>query len=253
MCFFHLFHSLNYQTVYRRQGRKGATTKPVVFVHGIGAGLIVYSRFLANLPRETTVYVLEWTHISMTLGAEDAPCIDQTVEMLHTMLSADGHADALFVGHSLGTIVISWLLRGDRASRSLVYGAVMIDPIGFLLSEPSVVYNFIHRTPSDSVELMMHYFVARELYIANTLSRQFSWSHAVLFAEDLPPGENLVVLSGADAIVPAQLVRAYLQKCNEKTKRTEIIWHPDMHHGSIVLNVGAIKEICIKINEMITV
>ncbi len=92
---------LFFQTVYRRQGHVVAT-KPIVFMHGIGAGLFVYARFLATLPAEATVYVLEWSHVSMTLGAEHPPTVHQTIDMLHALLAADGHANAVFVGHSLG-------------------------------------------------------------------------------------------------------------------------------------------------------
>jgi hypothetical protein len=77
----------------------------------------------------------------------------------------------------------------------------------------------------------MHFFVSRELFIANTLSRHFSWSHNVLFQDDLPrptPAATTttttsssppavfpfpptaVVLSSADAIVPAPDTLAYL-------------------------------------------
>lgn len=39
------------------------------------------------------------------------------------------------------------------------------------------LYNF--------VDFLMHFFVSRELFIANTLSRHFSWSENIMFVEDL--------------------------------------------------------------------
>eukprot|EP00122_Pirum_gemmata_P015735 Pgem_evm2s14714 len=95
----------------------------------------------------------------------------------------------------------------------------------------------------------MHYFVSRELYISHTLSRQFSWSNAVIFASDLPIinvnndpqlqiNKNIVILSGADAIVPSHDVNNYLQGYNNevlgkenKRLHTEVIIFPNTHHG----------------------
>ena len=61
----------------------------------------------------------------------------------------------------------------------------------------------------------------QELYIAHTLARHFSWSHAALFLEDLPADVHVqILLSGADAIVPARLVRAYVeQHCSLQVPR----------------------------------
>eukprot|EP01135_Chromosphaera_perkinsii_P001115 Nk52_evm65s158 gene=Nk52_evmTU65s158 len=241
--------------------------KPVVFIHGIGAGLVIYLRFLKEMPTNTTVYLLEWPHVSMTYGSENVPSVNESVDLLHHMLAHDGYSEAVFAGHSLGSSVISWLLRGDARSRSLVASTILIDPIVFLLSDPSVVYNFIHRAPSDSVEIMMHYFVARELYIANTLSREFSWSHTIMFAEDFPTNadmgskNNTIVLSGEDAIVPVRKVKSYLdayaqksaQGVDSKKKKVnhEVIWYPTLHHGEMVLNGPAIKAIASRMQELI--
>ena len=198
----------------------GQITKPIVFIHGIGAGLVIYLSFIKRcFPISSPLYLLEWPHVSMTFGAEEVPSEKQTIEAIRALMYQNGHSEAVFVGHSLGTAAISWLLRSEenqefeeatselsskkntamanplsplntthslRTLPSLVSSVVLIDPIVFLLSDPSVVFNFIHRTPTCSVELMMYYFVSRELYIANTLSRQFSWSHTILFEEDLP-------------------------------------------------------------------
>ena len=63
---------------------------------------------------------------------------------------------------------------------------VLLDPVTFLLCDPAIASNFLHRVPRTVLELLMHFFVSRELFIAHTLSRHFSWSHNALFVEDLP-------------------------------------------------------------------
>ena len=66
-----------------------------------------------------------------------------------------------------------------------VYSTVLLDPVIFLLCDPTVATTFVYKDPQSCVDLVMHYFLSRELFIANALSRHFQWSHNILFVEDL--------------------------------------------------------------------
>uniref|UniRef100_A0A0G4GTA8 AB hydrolase-1 domain-containing protein n=1 Tax=Chromera velia CCMP2878 TaxID=1169474 RepID=A0A0G4GTA8_9ALVE len=209
-------------------GKEGVRKRPLVFVHGLGIGYLHYARLFWELCRtdekgnETPMFCLENPNTIMSLGAETGASYKATLKLFSDLLKEEGYKDACFVGHSFGTITVSWLLRhGGEEGRRLVASTVLIDPITFLLCEPSVAYNFIHKEPETAVELMMNFFVSSELYTANTLGRNFSWSHAVVFFEDLPKGpeaRNAVVLSSEDSIVPAHKVRAYLDESNRRYK-----------------------------------
>jgi len=48
-----------------------------------------------------------------------------------------------------------------------------------------VATNVVYKEPKNTIDFLMHFFVARELFIANALSRHFNWSHNILFVEDL--------------------------------------------------------------------
>ena len=41
------------------------------------------------------------------------------------------------------------------------------------------------QDPTNTMDLCMHFFLSRELFIANALSRHFEWSNNILFVEDL--------------------------------------------------------------------
>ena len=68
---------------------------------------------------------------------------------------------------------------------------MLLDPVTFLLHDPAIANNFINRVPTTSMELLISYFVSKELYIAHTLARHFSWSHNVLFHEELAGVQGL--------------------------------------------------------------
>jgi hypothetical protein len=116
----------------------------------------------------------------------------------------------------------------------------------------------------------MHYFVSRELFIAHTLSRHFSWSHNVLFPEtDLPPNHGraslnggaralpptVVVLSGHDAIVPATKTRDYLARSAAALQagggapRFEVVWLEGLQHGEMCLRADHLDMVQAKVRE----
>lgn len=230
------------------------SVKPIVFIHGLGVGLFQYCRLIFGFPTHADVYLLEWPHIQMKLGAEHAPSPSDTISSLKIILERDGHFDACFVAHSFGTIVPSWFLKSkDEGVSNLVSSVVLIDPIVFLLADPTVAYNFIYRTPASPIELGINYFVATELFTANTLARQFSWSHAALFGENLPSGKNSVFLSGADAIVPASKVYFYLDSWNQNNQKDNlnIFWFDSHHHGDLIVSGRDVELICAKIQEAV--
>lgn len=92
---------------------------------------------------------------------------------------------ACFVAHSLGTCVVSWMLH-HKKTRPLVATTVLIDPVTFLLCMPKVCASFVHPDPKCVSTYLSSFMLAKELYIANALSRHFNWSHNAVFLENLP-------------------------------------------------------------------
>jgi len=125
----------------------------------------------------------------------------------------------------------------------------------------------------------MHNFVSRELFIAHTLSRHFSWSHNVLFPDtDLPPiqksGSNsstgegkstppptVVVLSGNDAIVPTRETADYLARCAAEMRASsadpnqpinelfEVMCLEGIQHGEMCLHTSHLNMVQARLQE----
>ncbi len=177
------------QSIYRRIGtgsREGAgkdKRMPVFFIHGLGIGFTHYLNVIYNLPKDVDVYLLEWPHVSMQLTTK-VPKMEETIRITNAVLEAHGHEAACFLAHSLGTTVVSWMLH-DEVGRSKVAATVLLDPVTFLLCDPTVATNFVYRPPSNTIDFLMHFFISRELFISNALSRHFNWSHNIMFVEDL--------------------------------------------------------------------
>lgn len=82
------------------------------------------------------------------------------------------------------------------------------------LWEPALPYNFLYAAARSPMQLLMRYFVARELGVANTLQRNFDWISSLLRPSDIPnvgdPSKASVFLSERDAIVDTPRIAAYL-------------------------------------------
>jgi len=98
------------------------------------------------------------------------PSIDETVSTITSVLDYHNHPKACFLTHSLGSTAVSWMLHNKEVAHR-VGATVMLDPVTFLLCDPTVASSFIHREPESTFEFLVHFFVARELHVANALSR----------------------------------------------------------------------------------
>lgn len=164
---------------------------PIVFIHGIGIGFTHYISLIWNLPTEVDVYLVEWPHVAMQMRSE-VPTANEVVNTFINILDHDNHEKACFVGHSLGTTAVAWMLRHEKGLKR-VASTVLLDPVTFLLCDPTVATVFVYKDPTKTIDFLMHYFLSRELFIANALSRHFSWSHNILFVEDLTENSKLQV------------------------------------------------------------
>ncbi|KAJ3155408.1 hypothetical protein HDU86_004310 [Geranomyces michiganensis] len=190
-----------------RSGHRGAAGEedlPLVFIHGLGGGLWCYIKFLTKLwhkQRERPIYLVELPHVSMRF-TKDSPDPDASVRSIAKMLADHGHDSAVFVGHSLGTAYLSYIQKHTTLARGMVF----LDPVCFRIYDTSLLYNFVHRRPGagggewKANHLLMHWLVARELWISHWISRHFIW-HRIHLPADRLPHHTHVVISEHDNLI----------------------------------------------------
>jgi hypothetical protein len=230
------FRPLTILTAYRSPARhltywhRRHTSKkrlPVLFIHGIGIGLYPYTSFLRDLNSELEteatddgevgIIALEIMPVSSRITH---PALEKDVMIFEIMeiMQYHGWSRFVLVSHSYGSIIAAHLLKSDRFA-PLIGPTVFIDPVSFLLHLPDVAYNFIARRPAQANEYQLWYFGSKDIGVAHTLARRFSWIDNIIWKEDLgikaeeyqQEGRNVtVVLSGKDLIVDTQTVGQYL-------------------------------------------
>ncbi|KAI8971197.1 Alpha/Beta hydrolase protein [Pilobolus umbonatus] len=220
---------------------------PVVFIHGIGTGLLGYIEFLHQLLHmNRPVFFVELPYVSMRM-VDSVPSARETVMEIRDMLKHHGYSKAVYVSHSLGTATTSWIMNLDPG---IVSGSILIDPICFLLHYHHVAFNFVHRLPTRWIEYVVHYLASKEMYISHYISRHFHWFESIYFTQPMhgPLSNATVFLSENDIIVPSLDVYSYLSKHN-----INAVIMPQLQHAAFLINskwkntiLNEIKCICIQ-------
>lgn len=247
-------------------------TLPVVFIHGIGAGLKIYRDKITKISKEnprSAIYLLEVPAVTMKF-VEKLPKKKEFVAAVSALLKSNGHKEAIFCGHSLGTVVTTWIVH---SAPELCKRVILIDPVCFLLHLPDVAFNFLHRKPVTANHWLYWYFVSNEPGIAWFLGRGFFWFENILWIEEIPKTcEMTVFLSENDMIVDVPSVFKYLThetipfnttdklQSGDKVVRSNknvaalktVLWSgPDMDHAMYLLMPGPSADVVDAVREAV--
>jgi len=206
---------------------------PLVFVHGVGLGPLPYVGFIEELTKQSNgpTIVIELPFVAQRLsGLPQAPDEMRTVEAIAGALQRHNIHAATFVGHSLGTIYLSWVAR---LRPELLASAVFLDPICFLLHHSKVCANFLYAKPADDQADLEHYFIKSELSIVSYFHRHFYWYANNLWVQDLPCPTS-VVLSENDNIVPVTAIDSYLRR-----RSVSVLKLDSARHGEFIMDKEA--------------
>ncbi|KAH9076162.1 hypothetical protein Ae201684P_012650 [Aphanomyces euteiches] len=236
------------------------TAEPMVFVHGIGSGLVSYIHLiyrLATTHKNRQLFFLELPHVSMQL-CDHVPTKEETLSAVQAMFAEHNITTGVhWMGHSLGSSIVSWVVQ-DKPE--LVSHVTLVDPVVLLLWKADIVFNIMYREPSNAVQVLMWYFVTHEIHIAHMMRRHFHWYESVLFPEDLPrhPETNAVAatvfLSSKDLILNAPAVYDYLQQGVQfskfevsKNKIPAVLWE-GITHGEMLLYPSTTTQVVDNVN-----
>ena len=122
---------------------------PIVMAHGIG-GLCAYFDFVKSLlPLDAPLIVLEIPSVSLHI-APNVPSIEAHVQSMSSILDRHGFEKAVFIGHSFGSSIVSWMVqsRPDRVAAS-----VFMDPVVFMLHLTDILRNWTYEEPVNQLSM----------------------------------------------------------------------------------------------------
>lgn len=224
---------------------KSSAGIPLIVLHGLGIGLAQYASlvtFLLESPvfAHRPVMILLQPNISQDIFSPHflKPFgHHETTSAFRRVIAQRGWNQLDVLSHSYGSLVHSWLLKslGSRIRRSC-----FVDPVCFQLWVPFVCSNFVYKRVRTPIELLMRYFVSRELGTANTLCRYFDWSSNILWPKEI---DNLkdndktrFYLAQQDAILSAPDTLEYLVDAG--CPRENIYYGEKKAHGEMLMHGG---------------
>lgn len=194
---------------------------PVIFLHGVGFGVLPYFHFISSLLSldESRAFILvEMRHVAMRLCPDDAPdLMSLAIDIVDTMEDM-GYARGTFIAHSYGSFVLSQILQSRNSS---VEKVCLIDPVSLMTCHPKLTSNFVYRSfqglslSSKRFMDLIQFVFSRDLTLAQTFCRRFNGMEVMIWPDDLPKhAKNIIVLSGKDPLIPTSLVREQFKEVN---------------------------------------
>lgn len=201
------------------------TRLPILYIHGIGIGLVSQVRFLHELDvalnegnsedGEVGILAIEILQVSSRL-TKAIPTREQFLEQLTQVLDFHKYNRFVMVSHSYGSVLSTHILT-NQGLASRVSSTLFIDPVTLLLHMPDVAYNFTSRKPKRPSEWLLSYFASKDPAISHTLGRHFFWSENVLWRDRVMElnrsGTRVTAsLASRDLIVDTETVGMYLME-----------------------------------------
>ena len=180
---------------------------PLVFIHGIGIGVLPYVHFLHRLiqaSKPRNILVIELGQIAQQLN----PCAlehESFCQDLCEVFKKLNMGPARFIGHSYGTFIVSWVMK---YCPQLVESAVFLDPGCFLLHFTKCLKAIIYKDAMTEAEKLFQYFLRSELNFNNHCRRHFLWYRNILFFDEIKC-KAVVIISDQDDIMPVDEIREY--------------------------------------------
>eukprot|EP00536_Pseudo-nitzschia_multiseries_P014723 jgi/Psemu1/262368/estExt_Genewise1Plus.C_7590026 len=188
--------------------RESPKTTPVVFVHGIGVGIISYIPVIdALMESGRPIFLPELPYVSAFRPWQSSRNVLSPAVVASTMtamLAYHGFSKGTFIGHSYGT---SWLSYVCKYAHSTVAALLFLDPICFCLYHPHLTKSFVYHRPDPG---SIAFIVRTDMMVNWTIQRAFPWPWIVLFLDQVNV-PCTVFLADKDALVPAQKVLNYFR------------------------------------------
>lgn len=239
---------------------------PVLFIHGIGVGLLTYIQFLsalrtaqANSEGTIGIIAIELLPISFRL-TQPMPRKDELVSQISTILKHHNWREFTVASHSYGSVVTSQLLSDSHLQRQ-VRSVMLVDPVSVMLHLPTIAYNFTRRMPRLANEWQLWYFASTDPIVANCLGRHFFWRENITWKEELvtsaadslPVLERKVTvcLAGRDIILDPLAASQYLAQrggdapelANGTSSEVTVLTFPHLDHAQVFDNVVDYRRI----------
>lgn len=146
---------------------------PVLFLHGVGFGLVPYLPFIDQLMRsfpDRCIIVIEFVHVSMRLAAQTTTMDNIATSIAVGVLHKHDFKTTCVVAHSFGSFIAS---RLTQTYPQVVHSLALLDPVCLMTCYPQLLYTFIYKPFElaafgrlSGIYDVLRWLCSRDLFIA---------------------------------------------------------------------------------------
>lgn len=260
-------YSLARDVSYWYRPHTSRTRLPILYIHGIGVGLVTYTDFFAALIEkdESTpddqvgILAIEVMPISFRITS---PILhsQEMVRQIGQILTQQGwdNRKLVIAANSYGTIIAAHLCHSPVLSQN-IGPMVLIDPVTVWIHMGDVAYNFTAKKPKTASEHQLHYFACTDMMAAHTVTRRFVWTENMLWKEEYEGKKVGMVVSGRDIILNGPRLLQYLIADQPEIERSsigalngaerikcgelEVLWFKNLNHAEVFENQKEMKAL----------
>ncbi len=236
---------------------------PIVFLHGVGIGVLAYVQFFAEILKsnnDRTLLVPEFTSVSMTIPVDIGMTPVEASALLMKMLRESSIECANFVSHSYGSFVLAWFLRHHSKKDLKIEKAVFIDPVNIGVHRSILARNFLYQTSkldffnsksyeSSLLKFALTQILNRDARVVSNFMRNLRWYESFVL-EEFENNQNCKKFcfffsekdNYLDAAMDFQDVRNW-SKSNDLNEYVTATFWPGLTHGEFLLCEDRRREI----------
>ena len=185
----------------------GATNKmPLVFIHGVGCGIIPYINKIQRLSVDRrTVIVPELPNISYDLYKFPPPSNDELVTSLYNTLSKLDIQLVDLIGHSYGSLILN--IFQNKYPHMCNY-KTYAEPACFYIQQTHLSSTILFKTSFNNItNFLRTIIIYKDIYIQYIFKRTIFYEHTLITNLD---DKTNIILSKDDEIMPSYYIHKYI-------------------------------------------
>ena len=230
---------------------ENATHPPVIIFHGICSGWSNFVDLIEKLSVDRTVILYNYDCIKRQSMVFEVPTAIDVANSVATILNNHNIQKVSIIGVSWGTILAGWVarLQSDR-----IVHMSLIDPVTLAICLPDTIYTLLYKANEVFYDYLLHYFVRRDLTIANALCRNVAWYNVLLDLSKISDDISISVgISKKDHLINTDVVTKMTELCalsrlEQNKKPIKIMVWDDVYHSDSILYNECLDEMVHELN-----
>jgi len=191
--------------VWIKYNKVASNKTPLVFIHGLGIGIVLYLLKIPTLSADRTLILPELPNISFDLYKYPVPTAEELVSSFYDILIGQGIELVDLIGHSYGGIILNILQL--KYPHMCNYKTYVESPVFCIQQSHTAKTLYMKPWPIYIRKYVMYLFVVSDTYVQYILKRGMFSDQGIIKNLD---EKTTVILAKDDYLVPSYYIHRYI-------------------------------------------